>query len=579
MGIRFSIKPKFWDSNAQPQITGKPSFDFRRIWKRGVLLMLCVALVPLMALAYFDYRITRGHSQNEIILRADRLVSNTKRAVSFFLEERKAALQFVVQDNSFDELNDDHRMASILKGLSSAIGGFTDLGLFNAAGQQIRYIGPYDLKGRQYGEELWFQAVVNVGSYISEVYLGFREEPHMVIAIRKDMEDGSFFVLRATLNTASFNEQLAYVKDSAFGDSFLINHKGVIQTPSLYYGEVLSQFEKREVEQFRLSLPMPDDARPFITRDPQGQKIVMGYAYIPYTSFILLVVGKEDELLQSWYNTQLTIITFLATSSLLILLVIPWVVTNLVNAIYRADSERMVAMSEAAQSNKLASIGRLAAGVAHEINNPLAIINEKAGLLGDLLNRLPENEVPPEKMLGLVDSIRRAVERCAGITHRLLSFARPGERKIQEVNLAAIIGEVLEFFSKEAKLRDISVQMHIDDELPPISSDRGKLQQVFLNLISNAFAALAENGHLNITVAEKDSKHVQITISDDGHGIDEENLKRVFEPFFSTKTDKGGTGLGLSITYGLVKELHGHIHVESTKNVGTSFVIILPLKS
>lgn len=579
MGMRYTIKPEFWDSGIHPQITSKPSFDFRRIWKRGVLLMLCVALVPLIALSYFDYRITREHSENEIILRADRLVSNTKRTVSFFLEERKAALHFVVQDNTFDELNDDHRMASILKGLSGAIGGFTDLGLFNSAGRQIRYIGPYDLKDRHYGEELWFQAVINVGSYISDVYLGFREEPHMVIAVRKDMEDGSFFVLRATLNTASFNEQLAYVKESAFGDSFLINHKGVIQTPSLYYGEVLGQFERGEIERLRLSLPMPDDARPLMTIDPQGQEIVMGYAYIPYTSFILLVIGKKHELLRPWYNTRLTIITFLATSGLLILLVIPWVVTNLVNAIFRADTERMVAMREAAQSNKLASIGRLAAGVAHEINNPLAIINEKAGLLGDLLDRPAENGVPREKMLGLVDSIRRAVERCAGITHRLLSFARPGEMKIQGVNLAAIIGEVLEFFSKEAKLRDISVQVQVDDDLPPLASDRGKLQQVFLNLISNAFAALADNGHLNITVVEKDSNHVQITVSDDGHGIAEENLKRVFEPFFSTKTDKGGTGLGLSITYGLVKELHGHIRVESTKGMGTSFIITLPLQS
>lgn len=563
-----TIRPSFWGAGSQ--LPGEqPHFDYRRIWRRAVLLMLAVALLPLLALAWFDYRVTGQHSENEIILRADRLISNTRRTVSFFLEERQAALRFIVQEFGYAELNSDRRLARILDNLSSSIGGFSDLGLFDARGRQVRYIGPYALKDINYAEEPWFREVVAAGSYVSDVYLGFRNEPHMVIAVKKETAAGSFFVLRATLNTAWFNEQLAHVKESGFGDSFLINREGVIQTPSLAHGQVLERFP----------LPVPpfaEESRVISGNDLYGRENVLGYAYIADSPFILLVIGAKDELLQSWRQGRLVVVGFLGAGVLMIVLVILGVATNLVNDIYRADQARISAMREAVQANKLASLGRLAAGVAHEINNPLAIVNEKAGLLQDLLERDFDGPPPREKLLALAASINRAVERCAGITRRLLGFARPGEMKLQPLNLAELVGEVLEFHGKEAEYRNIEVKLEIDPGLPTIHSDRGKLQQIFLNLISNAFAALRDGGHLYITAGLLDRERLLITVTDDGHGIGEADMKRLFEPFFSTKTKKGGTGLGLFVTYGLIRELGGQIRVESAEGVGTRFFITLP---
>jgi len=565
-------KPAFWDSSLQGPAAERPHFDFRRMWYRAVFLMLCAALLPFLTLAWFDYRISRQHIENEIVLRADRLLSNTKRTTSYFLDERQAALQFIAQDNSFAQLDDDRRLTRLLNGLSGTIGGFVDLGLFNAEGRQIRYIGPYALKDLDYSQEPWFQSVLVSGSYISDVYLGFREEPHMVIAVRRETEDGSFFVLRATLSTAWFNQQLAHVTEGGFGDSFLINHEGVIQTSSVFYGEVLKRFPL-EVP------PYEEDTRVLMTQDQWDRPIIMGYSYIPHSPFILLVIGQQEELLRPWLNTRYAVVSFLLVSGLLIMLVIPGVATKLVSDIYRADQERIVALREAAQANKLASLGRMAAGVAHEINNPLAIINEKAGLLWDLLAAQLEAGASREKILGLIDSIHRAVERCAGITRRLLSFARPGEMRIQPVNLAEVIGEVLEFHTKEAEFRDIKVRVEVAADLPILASDRGKLQQIFHNLVSNAFAAMADGGHLHVTATRRDQDHLLITVTDDGHGIAEEDLKRIFEPFYTTKAKKGGTGLGLSVTYGLVQELHGQIRVESAVGIGTRFFITIPWQS
>ncbi len=224
----------------------------------------------------------------------------------------------------------------------------------------------------------------------------------------------------------------------------------------------------------------------------------------------------------------------------------------------------------------MASIGRLAAGVAHEINNPLAIINEKAGLMKDLF--LFKKEYKGNDMLmGLLDSIIASVARCGRITKRLLGFARHMDVSIQTVNLGEVVREVLGFLNKEAEYRCISILIEVAEDIPPIQTDAGKLQQIILNIINNAFAAMENNGHLHIVGRMEGKDSVSLSISDDGCGISEKDLKRVFEPFFSTKTGKGGTGLGLSITYGLVEEICGKIEVKSELNKGTTFAIMLPL--
>ncbi|MBW2092665.1 MAG: two-component sensor histidine kinase, partial [Deltaproteobacteria bacterium] len=242
-----------------------------------------------------------------------------------------------------------------------------------------------------------------------------------------------------------------------------------------------------------------------------------------------------------------------------------------------ADYKRIISLHEVEYSNKLASLGRLAAGVAHEINNPLAIISEKTGLMKDLLT-IKKGQIEPSKLIGFADSILNSVERCAAITSRLLGFARHLDVSIRPINLKEVIHETIDFQGKEAEYRSIEVSVDVPDDIPQFESDRGKLQQIFLNLLNNAFAALSDGGHLNIAARRENKDFVSITFTDDGCGIPAEDLNRIFEPFFSTRTTKGGTGLGLSITYGLIQELGGSIKVQSEVGKGTSFNITLPLQ-
>jgi two-component system NtrC family sensor kinase len=229
------------------------------------------------------------------------------------------------------------------------------------------------------------------------------------------------------------------------------------------------------------------------------------------------------------------------------------------------------------QSNQLASIGQLAAGVAHEINNPLALINETAGYVKDLF-MLNEAYRQDDELVGYIDDVLEAVERCGKITRQLLRFARKFEVKIEEVDLKEVISDVLVFHEKEAVYRNIKVYVEVPEDMPPINTDRSKLQQVLVNLVNNAFQAVDDGCLLDIAVSPEESDKVRIVISDNGCGMPEENLPKIFEPFFTTKDGNKGTGLGLAITYGLVKKLHGDITVKSKLNEGTTFTITLPTR-
>jgi signal transduction histidine kinase len=223
---------------------------------------------------------------------------------------------------------------------------------------------------------------------------------------------------------------------------------------------------------------------------------------------------------------------------------------------------------------KMATIGRLAASVAHEINNPLAIINEKAGLLRDLVFHT-ENHPHRDKTLSCLDWITKSVERCGGVTHRLLGFTRRMETDGEPIDLAELLRDVLGFTGKEATHRNITITTHFADDTPHVVGDRGPLQQVFLNIINNAFAAVRDGGTIELAVRSPRPGWVAASVRDDGKGIPEDQLPFIFEPFFSTK-GKFGTGLGLSITYDLVQRMGGRIDIRSKLGEGTTVHVELP---
>lgn len=231
---------------------------------------------------------------------------------------------------------------------------------------------------------------------------------------------------------------------------------------------------------------------------------------------------------------------------------------------------------ELVEAEKLASLGRIAAGVAHEINNPLAIVNEKAGLIQDILEMSGDLQ-NKEKFSNLTDGIIGSVNRCRTITHRLLGFARKMDVTIETMDLNESIREAKEFLGKEILFKSIRFEMNLMEGLPKINSDKGQLEQVFLNIMKNAIDAVEEGGLVTVSTGTKDEDTVCVSIRDNGTGIPDDKLKQIFEPFFTTKGREKGTGLGLFVSYGIMKKLGGSIIVENGVDKGTTFIIDIPV--
>jgi PAS domain S-box-containing protein len=236
-------------------------------------------------------------------------------------------------------------------------------------------------------------------------------------------------------------------------------------------------------------------------------------------------------------------------------------------------TERISLENQLAQADKLSSIGLLAAGVAHEINTPLAVISSYAQMLAKQLRG-------DERLGPVLEKITQQSFRAAEIANGLLNFSRTSTTEFRQTNLNQVIRDTLSLLEHQFKKARVEVALSLADDLPAINGNPGKLQQVFLNLLLNAKEAMPDGGSLRVVTQV--NGHVEALITDSGTGIAPEHMKRIYDPFFTTKTtpkpgDKRGTGLGLSVSYGIIQEHAGKIHVESELGAGTTFHLEFPL--
>lgn len=543
---------------------------YRRLLVTAVLAVSVVAIVPLLIMTGLTWYRYQQAFRAEVTRPMMSFVQTGKQGLESFFEERLAALEFLVRERSFEELRDPALLAGLLGNLKPSFGGFVDLGLLDDGGVQVSYAGPFDLEGRSYEDQPWYGQVLRHGAWVSDVFTGYRNAPHIVIAVQHEGAGGRPWVLRATIDTEIVNRLVGSLGPRPSSDAFLLNEESTLQTPSRRYGEPLARAPLPPLH----AGPSPELRE---VEDEAGEGLFLSSAGIEDSPFTLVLVTPRGGAGAGGDGLRRNLSIFLGVSIVLILAVVIGGTTYMVNRTRQADLLRAAAYHRMEYTNKMAALGRLSAGVAHEINNPISIITEKAGLLRDLL--VMSSETPSrEKLVALVDSVLRSADRCAGVTHRLLGFAKHMEVRRETIEVDGLLLEVLGFLEKEASYRNIRVEFDFPDEPPRIVSDRGQLQQVFLNLLNNAFAAVDDGGRIEIGIAHRDADRIQVWVADDGVGIPEEHLPHIFDPFFTTK--KGaGTGLGLSITYGIVQKLGGEIDVQSTVGEGTRFTVTLPRTS
>jgi two-component system NtrC family sensor kinase len=553
---------------------GEPSrtpWRYETLGRNLLIVMLCITLAPLAiagSVGYFQYRgLIHREEMNQLRWHAERAVHTFE----LYLDGLKHDIIVTTSSHTTAELADHDRLEEILGRLKGKHPSLVDLSLIDPEGIQIAYAGPYQLAGKEYNASPWYAKTLARKVHVSEIFTGFRNVPHFVIAAsKKEPTRHGFWVVRASIDAESLDRFLATVGTEALDDIFLVSEDGVLQTSSRFHGKAATSFA--------LSSP-PGKKGIEVEEVTRGEEPILRAAVqVQNTPWILVLEQDKygDTRLWSAFRIQLLAVSLI--TALVAGLAIVTVAKSLADRIRDAEEAREALIQESEHTSKLASVGRLAAGVAHEINNPLAIISEKAGLMKDIMTFA--HEMPQrQKFMAEISSVEDAVNRARVITHRLLGFARRMDVPLQPVQVNDVLREVVGFLDKEALYRGIEIEQQLDPDLPAIESDTGQLQQIFLNILNNAIDAVERGGRIHIASRRAEGPAVAIDVRDDGPGMPPEVLRKIFEPFFTTKsgTERHGTGLGLSITYGLVKKLGGRIGVQSAVGAGTTFRVTFPL--
>jgi two-component system NtrC family sensor kinase len=549
-------------------VRGMNATPYSRLKWYLVLITLGLSLVPLFALGYVIHNEFRQTYEEKLTDNLRLMVANRRDAISMFLGERVVQLQMLADIHSFDEMADQAYLNRVFEAVHGTSSSFFDLGVIGQNGGHVAYCGPFDLMDVNYRDEPWFHQVMLKGLYISDVFMGFRNFPHFIIAVKRQ-EAGRTWILRATIDSEVFTSLVRNVRTGKQGDAYIVNDRDVLQTPSRFGGKALT----------RAALPaLPQGEGVEIAswrRD--GAPVIAGITPLPDTNWRLVIMENPDEELSPLVRTRSIIYALLGACGLMIFLGAYVTVSSAVSRLRASDRQRADMDAAVMQSSKMASLGKLAAGVAHEVNNPLSIIRESAGWIRDIINDGELGEGPAvDELEEAVSDIDRHVERARTVTHRMLGFARRMEPLQEDVDLNMLANQTASFLENETRHRNIALKTDLDPELPLITTDANQLQQVILNLLENAIDAIDRDGEITV-VSRVDRDGVVLNIADSGEGILKENLGKVFDPFFTTKPTGEGTGLGLSIVYSALSKLGGTIKVNSDPGQGTTFTIRLPI--
>ena len=524
-------------------------------------------MAPLIILAgyfFFQYNAMVSESRR-LHLRA--IAENQANTLDLFLTERLVNLSNVIDDPKFKTDPATPELQSYLNKLRMNSAAFVDIGTFDSTGVQVAYSGPYpSLEKRDYGSETWFTALRddNENFIITDIYLGFRQQPHFTIAVSRIIND-RYTVLRATLSPERISDYISGLEGSQEVFTSIVNKAGFYQVVTPHLGTHLEAS----------SIVPPETPRLGTEKiDIDDTEVIYAYSWLRTADWALTVQWSRpsDQGLAS-----ISMLRLLGISLLVILLILV-IIINRARKLVALQKESDRTRAQLAHAAKLASVGELAAGIAHEINNPLAVISEEAGLIKDLMN--PEFGEPIEnrELIPHLDNISESVFRCRDITRKLLGFVRKTDINLQQHDIHDIIDGVVDgLLGPEIQVSNVEVEKKYQRQIPPLTTDKNQLQQVILNIINNSRDAIAGAGKITIAT-DYDGRMIIVTFSDTGKGIRPDQLDKIFMPFFTTKEVGKGTGLGLSVSYGIIKSLGGEITVESTVGVGTTFTIKLPLR-
>ncbi len=558
-----------------------PKNTFKHISVRDLLLtsMILVPFIPfmlIMGLSFYSHKITL---QKGAIEHMQRVVDDHRHMIDNFLEERRRDIEFVVNSYTFAELSDPDNLKAVFERLKKVSVAFEDLGIFNAEGTHVSYQGPYELVGRHYRDAEWFMEVIKSGVFISDVFMGYRQQPHFIIALASG-NGSQQWVIRTTIDTQTFERLVGGIHIGKTGEAYIVNTTGELQTSRRSGGRLLS------ITADNVHYAMREKTiDSFVQHDDSGEKYLYAMARLKNGAWTLVARQKATEAFATLYATIYRSAFIFVLGGAAIVLVAFYLTDRIVRRMEGMHSEKETLSRQLIGTSRLAELGEMAAGFAHEINNPLQIIKSEQSLIETLLDEMKADGklTASPTLTELEDSfgqINLQISRCAKITQAILKFGRQSEPEAVDIDLHTFLPEVTKMIQQKASVHGISFDQRIQPKTMVVHGDPAQLQQVIMNLLNNAMDAILSShgvsgGALAVKALADDNGFVEIQVTDNGCGISPANLEKVFSPFFTTKPVGEGTGLGLSVCYGIVEGMGGRMEVTSQEGHGTTFTVRL----
>lgn len=529
------------------------------------LVFVVVSIVPLLVLNYNSSRFYQESWMEKTSLELSTLAGDRRTLIDRFLETQEDQLAGYMSLYNATTLGERSRLSAVFNAMNRS-GVITDLGVIDRNGKHLAYQGPFrkELAGKNYAKAEWFAEVMKNGRYVSDVFTGYRKVPHLIVAVANP--DRSW-ILRATINSALFNSLVESANVGPGGDAFIVNRLGELQTPSRHGHAVVT------ADELRLFSDLADGGGKAKRMGDQ----IHGAVHLNGGQWLLVLETNVAASLASYNKARQLDTALVAVASALIVLVAVLLTRSMVGRLARADHERNILNNQVREVEKMALIGRLSASVAHEINNPLQIITDQAGLIDELMGEeVSEAIVHFDDYHQAVGKIRTQVGRTSTITRRLLGFSRAQDYAPSATDVNLAVEETAALLEYEARRHRIVITRHYHDGLPLISTDVAQLQQVILNILHNAMDAIGQDGAIEVT-SRSDGDDIVLDFADSGPGLSAEVMEHLYDPFFTTKPKGKGTGLGMYVSRDIMARLGGELTAANRAEGGAVFSVRLPL--
>jgi len=562
---------------------------YRVLKKNFIILFLFLSLIPLFTVSLISYFSFKNSLHNTISTHLFEIAKNKGIALQKWLFERHTDAEVFAQSptivesvNTIINLKNDFitkkKYSFIAKKylqlVKNKYDSYDEIYILDKNGQML--ITTEKMENIEVNRD-YFREAINGRIFNTNIFLSpIAHRPTMVVSapIRNSKEE-IIGVLVERIKLDTINKLMRDIEIGKTGESYLVNKEGYFLTES--------KFEPGSTLKKKISTHGTQECKKGKSGvgeyiDYRDKKVLGAYFWIPKMEWSLLVEQDSSEAFQKIQYLKNIIFAIGLITILLIFAFTILASGKIVKMLKGYDQELKKQQKQIMRAEKLAAIGQLAAGVAHEINNPLGGISNCIKLISNKINK------PNPKPKDFKDSIRylrtseQELNRCIGIVRNFLAFSRRPSFNPVLTNINTVILELIALTEPQASVQNILITKELDSDLPQVKVDAQQLHQALMNIILNSLEAMPKGGKLKVSsVYDQRDEAIKIEITDTGYGISEDNLPYLFDPFFSSKPEGKGTGLGLSIVYEVIDEHNGSIEVKSEVNKGTTFIVKLPI--